>query len=64
MPILHVGTRVDVQYRDGVYNYHVTAGITRALDGSVPNRAAVSWRILGNAFDIVYVLLCSEVCKL
>lgn len=57
MPVLASGTRVDVQYRNGLYNYHVTAGI-RATNGSIPGKCAADWGITQNEYDIIRYRVC------
>ena len=59
IPPVAVGTRVDVQYRNGLYNYHVTAGI-RATNGSIPDKCAADWDITQNGYDIIRYRVCAE----
>lgn len=51
------GTRVDVQYRNGLYNYHVTAGNCE-LYGSIPHKCATDWDITQDAYDIISYRVC------
>lgn len=57
MPVA-TGTRVDVQYRNGLYNYHVTAGNCE-LYGSIPHKGATDWDITQDAYDIIRYRVCT-----
>lgn len=47
------GTQVDVMYRNGMENLHVSAGVFPAWDGSDPDHNAQIWEHSGVDFDIV-----------